>query len=203
MKETAPNTYSYLKRFERILLKRSGYEQLREGQPFYICSNTGPWLFSRYKVAWKTMAAPLKSCVLATSGNRAEVGKPPLFKNTVAFVALEEEGESHYLCACVNSCCVDLAARSYSVGKSFGSPHLLQQVAIPKFVPTNYLHMKLADLSGRAHELAARVAASPSDEDAKRELAKVEDEVDRAAAELWGLTESELDEIRKALELLK
>jgi hypothetical protein len=61
----------------------------------------------------------------------------------------------------------------------------------------------LSKLSERAHELAARLAAKPDDEEAKRELARVEDQIDHAAAELWGLTEAELVEIRKALELLK
>lgn len=34
------------------------------------------------------------------------------------------------------------------------------------------------------------------------ELARVEDQIDHAAAQLWGLSDSELEEIRKALELL-
>ena len=203
MKEVAPNTFAYLKRFEKILLKRSGYEQLREGQPFYICSNTGPWLFAPLKVAWRTMASPLNACVLSNLNDRNAGRKPPLFKNTVAFVPLDEESAAHFLCACLNSSCVELAARSYSVGKSMGSPHLLQQVAIPKFSPKSPLHRRLGGLSRDAHEQAARLAANPNDEDAKRELAKVEDQVDHAAAELWGLTDAELVEIRKALELLK
>ena len=47
-----------------------------------------------------------------------------------------------------------------------------------------------------------RLADNPDDEDPKREPAKVEGDVDHAAAELWGLTDAELGEIRKALELL-
>ena len=44
---------------------------------------------------------------------------------------------------------------------------------------------------------------NPNAEGVGRQLAEVEDQVDRAAAELWGLTDAELVEIRKALELLK
>ena len=46
------------------------------------------------------------------------------------------------------------------------------------------------------------MAENPTDEDAKRELAKVEGNVDHAARELWRLTDAELVEIRQALELL-
>ena len=46
------------------------------------------------------------------------------------------------------------------------------------------------------------MAGDPKDEKAKRELAHVEDQIDHAAAELWGLTDAELEEIRRALELM-
>jgi hypothetical protein len=50
--------------------------------------------------------------------------------------------------------------------------------------------------------VAARRAENPAGEETSRELAKVEDEIDHAAAELWGLTHAQLDEIHEALELL-
>jgi SAM-dependent methyltransferase len=203
LKEAAPQTYAYLKSFEKVLLKRSGYKQLREGQPFYICSNTGPWLFARYKVAWKTMSPPISSSVLAPGADSLLREKSPLFKNTVVFVPIDDETEAHYLSASINSCCADLVARSYSVGKSFGSPHLLHQVKIPQFHKSHSTHLRLAELSRHAHELAAKLAEHPDDADLKRKLADVEDEVDRAAAQLWSLTDAELNEIRNALELLR
>jgi len=45
----------------------------------------------------------------------------------------------------------------------------------------------------RAHELAAQ------GEGGAEELAEVEDQVDRAAAELWGISEEELAAIKEAL----
>lgn len=52
---------------------------------------------------------------------------------------------------------------------------------------------------------ARRLTGATTPKDAKslrRELAKVEDEVDRAGAQIWGLTDAELAEIRQALKLL-
>jgi hypothetical protein len=83
------------------------------------------------------------------------------------------------------------------------SPHVLEHIAIPRFDPADSVHARLVQLSHRAHELAARLAAKPDDPATRDELAQVEDQVDHAAAELWGLTAAELEEIRKALELLR
>ncbi|RLC57824.1 MAG: hypothetical protein DRI80_14530, partial [Chloroflexota bacterium] len=62
-------------------------------------------------------------------------------------------------------------------------------------------HHRLADLSLRAHELAP--AAYGGDGAAQAELRHVEEEIDCAAAELWGLTGEELAEIRRSLEELR
>lgn len=67
------------------------------------------------------------------------------------------------------------------------SPPVLEHIAIPRFDPANGLHLRLAALSQRAHALAAA-----GDTDA---LAAVEEEVDQAAAELWGITAEELAEL--------
>ena len=58
----------------------------------------------------------------------------------------------------------------------------------------NSIHTHLAALSQQAHQLAAA-----GDEAG---LAAVEAQVDEAAAELWGITDTELQEIRRSLEEL-
>jgi hypothetical protein len=191
MKAKYPLTFGYLKRFESILLCRSGYVQLREGQPFYILSNTGNWIYSPWKVAWKSMGTSIEAAVLTKVTDPFVGEKPVLHKNTVVFVACASEQEAHFLCSMLNSTITDFTAKSYSVGKSFGSPHLLEQVCIPCFDAGNSIHTRLAALSRKAHQLAAaRDEAS---------LAKVEAEVDAAAAELWGITDKEMQEIRRSL----
>jgi len=57
------------------------------------------------------------------------------------------------------------------------------------------LHGRLVELSQRAHKTAA--AIGPGDD-----LAGVEREIDEAAAELWGITEADMEEIRRSLEEL-
>ena len=69
-----------------------------------------------------------------------------------------------------------------------------QHIAVPQFDQEETLHARLAALSKQAHELA------PAGDETS--LATVETEVDQAAAELWGITDKELKEIRRSLEEL-
>jgi hypothetical protein len=206
LKSRLPNTFAYLKRFERQLSTRSGYLKYfrPDTDPFYSVYNVGPESFAPLKTVWKTMGPRIEAAVLEPMAHRALPRKVPFHKNTVMFIPLTRDDEAHYLAAVLNSAALTFAAKSYSVkgGKGFGATNLLEYVRIPKFLPKERVHTKLAELSQRAHDLASRLVTKPDDKEAKRELAQVEDQVDRAAAALWGLTDAELDEIRKALELL-
>jgi hypothetical protein len=206
MKSRAPHTFAYLKRFEHYLRKRSGFLKYfhPKRDPFYSVYNVSDDSFSPLKAIWKTMGTRIEATVLAPMDHPGLPPKVPFHKNTVMFIPLKELNEARYVVAVLNSLPVTFAAKSYSVsgGKGFGASSLLEHIAIPKFEPADSLHTNLARLSQRAHELAARLAANPADEDAKQQLAEVEDQVDRAAAQLWGLTDVELEEIRNALELL-
>ena len=61
---------------------------------------------------------------------------------------------------------------------------------------------KLAELSKNAHELAKRYYEQ-KDLEARDGLKEVEEEIDKIAAELYGITDEELEEVRKTLRALK
>jgi hypothetical protein len=187
MRVRYPKAYAYLSTFKDTLLLRSGYQQLRQGEPFYILSNTGPWLFSPYKVVWKRMAPRMEAAVLSPSHHPALGHRPIMHKETSVFVATESPEEAHYLCAILNSTPVDYVARSYSVGKSFGSPHLLKQIAIPRFDRANGLHARLSDISREAH-------AGPA-----TSLSEIEFRLDDLIAPLWGIKSSAIEQMRANL----
>jgi len=191
MKSEQPNTFAYFKQFEPELKDRSGYKQLREGQPFYIMSNTGPWLFKPIKVLWKRMTKTMEAAVVQRLPNEYLGCKTPMHKETVTYAPVDTLDEAHFLCALLNCSQARLACTSYSVGKSLGSPHVLKRIAIPKYDPQNPLHQELSALSLGAHELAAKGE--------KEALKQVEEEIDRKAAELWGITDKELAEIKRSL----
>lgn len=207
VKKRMPNTFSYLRTFEGELRKRSGFKKYFDTSkdPFYSVYNVNEQSFSDVKVVWKTMGSRIEAAVLTPISHPILGPKVPFHKNTVMFVALDDRLEAHYLVAMLNTSIVTFAAKSYSVsgGKGFGASSLLEHVAIPRFESSNSTCRELSSLSQEARTLASRLAGNSDDNEAKRELAQVEDKINQAAAKLWGLTDAELDEIRKALDLLK
>jgi len=111
----------------------------------------------------------------------------------VTLVPMNDLQEAHYLCALINSSLADFAVQSYSTrgGKSFGTPHVLRTIAIPRYEPSSQSHRDLSDLSQAAH--AATLAGDMA------RVREIEAEIDRLAAKLWGLTEAELQEIQESL----
>ncbi|MDP3184852.1 MAG: hypothetical protein Q8M58_06240, partial [Anaerolineales bacterium] len=98
----------------------------------------------------------------------------------------------------LNSNISNLVVRSHS--SLFYSASILEYLAIPRYDPSNALHLRLAALSLQAHELAARPQTSEVLKTS--EVSAIEAEIDLSAAELWGISAKELAEIRKSLEEL-
>jgi len=189
IKTKYPKTYIYFKRFEDVLKNRSGYKLLRKGHPFYILVDIHTETFAPYKVVW-TRIADIEASVVSKKD-----GKPIIPQETISLVAFNNEKEAYYLCAMINSSPFQYASISYSQagGKSMGSPHVLENIRIPKFDPKNKLHIHLADLSEKAHKETAR----------GNDVADIENEIDDLSAQIWGLTKEELKEIKISLEELK
>ena len=75
-------------------------------------------------------------------------------------------------------------------------------VYVPNFNSKDKVHLKLAELSKKAHELAKRYYEL-NDLEAREELKEVEEEIDKTVMGLYGITDEELEEVRKALRVLK
>ena len=70
-------------------------------------------------------------------------------------------------------------------------PHIFQNVRVLCFDPTNPTHLRLSELSRKAHAISAG--------ESMENLGEVEREVDECAANLWGLTAEELEAVRRSL----
>lgn len=198
MQTQYPRTYGYLKRFEEVLRERAALKRyftrkdkngrIVETGPFYSLFDVGDYTFAPWKVVWPNIASALKAAVVGSAE-----GKIIVPQHIVTLVACESEEEAHYICALLNSSSANFAARAYSQegGKSFGDPHILKHIRIPRFDPKNPVHLQLAELSKQAHK-----AAKAGDE---MRLREIEAEIDRQAAKLWGLSDDELREIQQSL----
>jgi hypothetical protein len=190
MQRRWPKTWAYLKRFETVLWKRKSQavRRLMEKGPFYSMFAVGNYTFVPWKVVWREVSTVFEPAVVGPSE-----GKPTLPEHTVVAIPCERAEEAHYICGLLASSLYRLAIDSYIV--LHPSPHVLENIRVPRFNPTDPTHQRLAELSRRAHELAAAGD--------KKALKAVEDKVDQAAAELWGITGEELAEIRRSLEELR
>jgi SAM-dependent methyltransferase len=198
MKRKYPKTYGYLRQFEgsvknpdrgtlrgRALFKK----YFDRSDPFYSMYNVGPYTLAPWKVYWTRVATKITAAVAGS--NRPT--RPLLSIETATFVPFETPREAHYFAALLNSAPCRGVIESYSSKGtgSFGSPHILTHVSIPKFSATDKAHIRLAELSMQCHTAAAKG-------DMKK-VAALEAKIDKAAAELWGITDKELKAIQKAL----
>ena len=79
--------------------------------------------------------------------------------------------------------------------------HIMNHVFVPKFNPGNELHRNLAGLSMKAHGLAENVARG-NDKKSNEEMRAVENKIDNLVAELFGISEQELEEMVTMLDIL-
>jgi len=222
LKVNFPNSYKYFYNFFEDLVQKRKAEPYRTqldawrkydiekaekyAPPFYWLFNVGSSL-APYKVCWKVVAgkisgkAEFSTSVIEPVKDDILGLKIPIPDIKLILIPFEERDEAHYVSAVLNSSIAQLIVASYVIETGI-STHVLEYIYIPKFNPRNKLHLKLSDLSKKGHELAKRYYEQ-NDEDAKKELEKIEEEIDKTVAEIYGITDEELEEIKKTLKILK
>jgi type I restriction-modification system DNA methylase subunit len=182
LKNNYPRTFVYLTKFKDILLRRPLYKKFYADKkaPFYSQFNISKNTFSNFKVVWKRMTNDLVAAVV--SQIKTPIGwKAVIPLETTAFIPTDNELEAHYLCAIINSKPVRDFVKSFSsAGRGFGTPSVMEHIGIPKFDPKNELHLKLAEISKRCHQLKA--------EGKEEEIRELENENDELVEELFGIT---------------
>jgi hypothetical protein len=190
LKRESPKTYSYLKRFEKELSARADRKYYPEGSPFYTMRNMAPYSLIPWKVVFREQATSLTTAVVGLSKGEFLNGKPIVSDHKLMIAPLERIEEAHFLCAVLNSSLCRFLVASYCIDTAI-STHVLQFINIPKFDSGDRLHLKLSDVSRKAHEAKLRSK--------DKELATIESELDILAAELWGLTAKELERIQRVV----
>jgi len=202
MKIEYPKTYGYFLNFEGELKERSVYRLVRgkENVWYGLYIDIGDYTFAKYKVAWKNVAGKISgkaefSAAVIGPVKDQFLGEKIVTPNVkLMFIPLDNEDEAHYICAVLNSSIARLIVASYVIETGI-STHILQNVFVPKFDKEDKIHLELSRLSKRAHQLAQQ-----NQED---ELRKVEEEIDKTVAQLYGIAEGELEEIKKCLAMLE
>lgn len=182
-----PLTYAYLLQFETFLRQRSTYRRyFRTGTPFYTMFDVGEYTFAPVKVVWQGMGVGQMRAAVTTATARPVIPNQAMHP----FIALSDADEAHYLAACLNSAVFEFAVLSHTGrrSRSFAQPGLLKRLCLSRYQPDDARHQMLAGLSRQAH-------------DSSGDISPLEADIDRIAAELWGITAVELKEIQRALQV--
>jgi len=119
---------------------------------------------------------------------KTEIGyKTGIPLHTTSFFATENEAEAHYLCAIINSKPVRDFIKSFSsAGRGFGTPSVMDHIGIPRFDPSNPVHLKIAEFSIKCHELMEKKGEDEKNIPTDR-IHEIEEENDRVVMQLFGI----------------
>ncbi len=184
-----PKTYAYLLHFKDVLANRPDRKYYPPGSPFYTMRNVAKYTFAPYKVVWREVAHQLDASVSEQAAVPSIGPRCVVPDHTLILIPCQEAAEAHFVCAALNSSPSRFVVQNYIV--LHPDPHILQRVRVPRFNSSDPVHCQLAALSQQAH-----AAAAAGDTAA---VQAIEAEIDRLAAQLWGLTEAELREIQESL----
>jgi methylase of polypeptide subunit release factors len=223
LKVKHPKEYEYFLNFIKDLTNRGGepyksklepYRKKpinraeKEAPPFYWLFNVSPSL-AKYKVVWKRIAGGItgkavsfaSAVIEPVKDKYLEEFKPVVLNDSLILIPFDKGDEAYYVSGVLNSSPVLFTIASYTYELRMET-HITQYIKIPKFNPKDKLHIKLSELSKKAHELAKKYYEQ-NDLVAQAELKKVEEEIDKTVAKLYGITDEELEEIKKTLKILK
>ncbi|MEM4497337.1 MAG: N-6 DNA methylase [Nitrososphaerota archaeon] len=230
LKKQYPATYAYLHQFREELIQRaikpflSIQKQIRElttkfrtkskeidrlkamlHEKFHILDNIGAYTFSPYKVVWKRIAGAItgKATSFACAVVEPHGDKPVVPDDSTILVSVDDEEEAYYLSGILNSILIraTIAAYTYELRQE---THILENIRISPFDSNNIIHKRIAALSKKAHQLSKYIHEKRYDKSMNplEELKLVEDELDKVVAQLYGITDEELGEIRKLYAIL-
>jgi hypothetical protein len=208
MKIRWPLTYNYLIKYKNELENRSIHKLWGKGNPFYSIYDIGTYTFSPYKVVWTRIAGAItgKAASFACTVVEPINEKPVIPDDGIILVETKSSDEAYYIDGVLNSTISRSIIASYTY-ELRQETHIIDIIKIPKFDPNNNLHKKIADLSKKAHELTKCIYSNNKPDNckninAKEELKKVEDEIDLAIAELYGITKEELEGFKELMDIL-
>lgn len=186
MKQRWPKTFEFLSYFETQLRARSGFRKYFEPtDPFYSMYNIGPYTMAKHKVVWREQASEFTCAVVGSTGRKVVIPDHKLM-----LVACGSAEEAHFVCGLLSSTPAKYVVASYAISTST-TTHVLKHVAVPAFDPKSRVHRAIAAASAVGH----RIASS----DDRSEISESRQRIDALAAELWGFSKPEVNDLQASL----
>ena len=131
----------------RGIVKKHFNSLSNKENPEYVLYDIGNYTFSKYKVVWKALASGMIATVVSSKNNKIVIPD-----HNVVMIPIEDEEEAYYLAGILNSEIVTKFVNAYI--SWFFSTHILENMDIPAFDKNNKDHIKVVELSEKAHSLA-------------------------------------------------
>jgi len=186
VKVNFPNAYAYYNHFKDTLVRAANYKQYGKGKPWYFIHRVGKQIFSPFKVVWGEVSTRINAAVVTRKSTSDNGFLIPDY--TCVYIPVHNENEAHCVCAVLNST-ISRMVTSYI--HLHPDPHVLEYIQIPKYQQENAIHKRLVRLSKNAHLVA--------EEERADELPEIENEIDELVAELYGLSNKELQSLKEQI----
>jgi hypothetical protein len=169
VKAQFPKAYDFVSQFQADLEARKEYHRWGRSGPFYEVYRIGPYTFSPIKVVWQHTGYRKSLNVSVIDDRLRQLTIPDQKAILIPFEDLEE---AHYVCAFLSSS-VTAGLLDRYLGTD-ASTHILDYVALRRFVPRSKDHKRLAELSLSAHVATAQ----------NNQVTEIEREIDGIMARL-------------------
>lgn len=200
LRSTHPKAYIYFEKFRDILLKRnaqpykSWFGGKRKSAPFYALFNASAG-FGKYKVAWQYISGKISGKAKFNVGLIEPNAKTPIIPNEkLMLISTNIADEAFFITGVLSSTISKLLVASYAI-ESHIAPDIMYRIGIPRFDKGDNKHTKIVEITKKLKEKAI----SSKTEGENNELWKT---LDNAVAQLYGIEEDELGEIRDDFSVL-
>jgi hypothetical protein len=184
-------TLEFLSHFREKLRSRKKFRNFDPGaEDWYGLYSVLAGTFVQHKVVIREIASGIIAAFLSTSGLPNGMERVVIPDHKLYLIPAESEEEAAYVTGMLNCSVSRFVVLAYCILTGI-STHILARLPIARFDSLNAAHAEIAMLGIRA-----RRSALEGREDA---VAEIETEVDRFAAQLWGVTDDELKAVQQAL----
>ena len=144
-------TKEYFKAYEDKLRSRSTWRNRMSRGPYYAVYNVGSYTFAPYKVVWAEQASRFTAAVAGSATVPLMGARPYVPDHKIFFVDFEVAEPAYYLCGLLNTPVVGEFVESHNISIQVGN--IFKHMRLPAFNEANRLHLRLAELVERAHEI--------------------------------------------------
>jgi hypothetical protein len=160
--ENYPLTLDYLNSNRDVIDSRKGFagwERHIQDEYWYAIQRIGAYTFSDYKVCWKFISATFTPVVVTRVSDPFLGDKNAIPNDKVIYVGLDDAAEAYYLCGVLSSRLYRDVIESYMVETQIG-PSVLSKLRIPKFDPSNGIHVDISRVCQSGHTDASLIGSN-------------------------------------------